>query len=355
MINRIIVLFLLVTSFSFETLSRIEIGDSGNFDDNDVVRNYNETKNMYYNLLKSEDYFETFITNYNKMYRDDSERHRRYSIFLNNLEEINKKNKLNNSAIYKVNKFSDLSKSEIISKYTGLSKPILRQNFCKTILLNQPSSKGPLNFDWRSQNKVTSIKNQGACGACWAFATVGSIESQYAIRNNVLINLSEQELIDCDRVDMGCEGGLLHTAFENIIELGGLKRESEYPYVGYNKRCELSSLNKQFAVKLKGCYRYIVVYEEKLKDLLRAVGPIPIAIDASGIVNYYRGIINECENYGLNHAVLLVGYGVENNIPYWTFKNTWGTDWGEDGYFRVRQNIDACGMVNELTSTAVLE
>ncbi|ADB84400.1 cathepsin [Apocheima cinerarium nucleopolyhedrovirus] len=160
-------------------------------------------------------------------------------------------------------------------------------------------------------------------------------------------------MIDCDYVDMGCDGGLLHTAFEQMIQMGGVKSEIEYPYVGYNDNCRLTDDN--FAIKVKGCYRYIVTREEKLKDLLRAVGPIPIAIDASGIVNYYRGIVNHCENYGLNHAVLLVGYGIENNVPYWTIKNTWGKDWGENGYFRVRQNVNACGMMNELASTAVIE
>ncbi|QYC92697.1 Cathepsin [Trabala vishnou gigantina nucleopolyhedrovirus] len=306
-----------------------------------------------YDLLKAPDYFESFIANYNKMYDDDWEKHKRYNIFKDNLEEINVKNRLNDTAVYKINKFSDLSKNEIISKYTGLHAPQQTVNFCKTIVLDQPPAKGPLNFDWRNQNKVTSIKNQGACGACWAFATLASVESQHAIRTNVHLNLSEQQMIDCDYVDQGCNGGLLHTAFEQMIEMGGVKHEQEYPYHGRNKQCRLT--DDKFAVKIVGCYRYIVVREEKLKDLLRMVGPIPMAIDASDIVNYFAGIINYCRNDGLNHAVLLVGYGVENDIPYWTFKNTWGPDWGEEGYFRVRQNVNACGLSNELASTAVLE
>ncbi|AWW14387.1 v-cath [Hyposidra talaca nucleopolyhedrovirus] len=307
-----------------------------------------------YDLLKAGDYFETFLANYNKMYNDTSEKERRFSIFQHNLEEINQKNRLNDSAVYRINKFADLSKNEIISKYTGLNVPVQTANFCKTIIIDQPPGKGPLNFDWRQQNKVTSIKNQDVCGACWAFATLASIESQYAIKNNVHIDLSEQQMIDCDYVDMGCEGGLLHTAFEQMIQMNGLVQEHEYPYAGVNKPCELRG-DKPGVVKIKGCYRYVVFREEKLKDLLRAVGPIPMAIDASGIVDYHHGIIHFCENYGLNHAVLLVGYGVENSIPYWTFKNTWGEDWGEQGYFRVRQNVDACGMSNELAASAVIE
>lgn len=305
-----------------------------------------------YDTLKSDNSFDQFVANYNKMYNDEHEKTYRYKIFRHNLEEINVKNQRNGSAVYGINKFSDLSKNEIISKYTGLSLPAASQNFCKTIMLDQPPSRGPLNFDWRQQNKVTSVKNQGACGACWAFATLGSVESQYAIKHNQLINLSEQQLVDCDVVDMGCDGGLLHTAFEQMIQMGGLEQEHDYPYQAQNDYCKIDP--SKYVVSIVGCYRYVLQYEEKLKDLLRAVGPIPMAIDAAGIVDYYRGIINYCENNGLNHAVLLVGYGVENNIPYWTFKNTWGSDWGENGYFRLRQNINACGMFNELASSAVL-
>ncbi|AIU41294.1 v-cath [Sucra jujuba nucleopolyhedrovirus] len=306
-----------------------------------------------YDLLKAGDYFENFLANYKKHYNDTLEKNRRFSIFQHNLQEINYKNQLNDSAVYTINKFADLSKNEIISKYTGLNVPIQTTNFCKTIILDQPPGRGPLNFDWRQQNKVTSVKNQGSCGACWAFATLGSIESQYAIRNSVHIDLSEQQMIDCDYVDMGCDGGLLHTSFEQMMEMGGVVEEHDYPYVAANGPCKLNEFSNAI-VRVTGCYRYVVFKEEKLKDLLRAVGPIPIAIDASGIVNYHRGIINYCENYGLNHAVLLVGYGVENNVPFWTFKNTWGSDWGEEGFFRVRQNIDACGMTNELASSAVI-
>ena len=312
---------------------------------------YGVVNSAAYDLLKAPNYFEEFVHRFNKDYGSEVEKLRRFKIFQHNLNEIINKNQ-NDSAKYEINKFSDLSKDETIAKYTGLSLPIQTQNFCKVIVLDQPPGKGPLEFDWRRLNKVTSVKNQGMCGACWAFATLASLESQFAIKHNQLINLSEQQMIDCDFVDAGCNGGLLHTAFEAIIKMGGVQLESDYPYEADNNNCRMNS--NKFLVQVKDCYRYITVYEEKLKDLLRLVGPIPMAIDAADIVNYKQGIIKYCFNSGLNHAVLLVGYGVENNIPYWTFKNTWGTDWGEDGFFRVQQNINACGMRNELESTAVI-
>ncbi|USC25962.1 v-cath [Palpita vitrealis nucleopolyhedrovirus] len=306
-----------------------------------------------YDFLKATNYFEEFVQRFNKNYDDEHEKLRRFKIFEHNLHEIIYKNKNDDSAKYEINKFADLSKNEIISKYTGLSLPVNIQNFCKIVVLDDPPIKGPLEFDWRNLNKVTNVKNQDMCGACWAFATLSSLESQFAIKYNKLIDLSEQQMIDCDSVDAGCDGGLLHTAFEAIMDMKGLQIETDYPYEGINNNCRSNS--KNFIVKIKDCFRYIPTYEEKLKDLLRTVGPIPMAIDAADILNYKHGIIKYCADHGLNHAVLLVGYGVENNIPYWTFKNTWGTDWGEDGFFRLQQNVNACGMKNDLIATATIE
>nr|Q9WGE0.1 RecName: Full=Viral cathepsin; Short=V-cath; AltName: Full=Cysteine proteinase; Short=CP; Flags: Precursor [Hyphantria cunea nucleopolyhedrovirus]AAD31760.1 cysteine proteinase [Hyphantria cunea nucleopolyhedrovirus] len=303
-----------------------------------------------YDLLKAPSYFEDFLHKFNKHYSSESEKLRRFQIFQHNLEEIIIKNQNDTTAQYEINKFSDLSKDETISKYTGLALPLQTQNFCEVVVLNRPPDKGPLEFDWRRLNKVTSVKNQGICGACWAFATLASLESQFAIKHNQLINLSEQQLIDCDYVDAGCNGGLLHTAYEAVMQMGGVQAENDYPYEGSDGNCRVDVA--KFVVKVKKCYRYIAVFEEKLKDLLRIVGPIPVAIDASDIVNYRRGIMRYCSNYGFNHAVLLVGYGVENNVPYWILKNTWGEDWGEQGYFRVQQNINACGIRNELLASA---
>ncbi|QDL57023.1 V-CATH [Dione juno nucleopolyhedrovirus] len=303
-----------------------------------------------YDLLNAPNYFEDFLQKFNKSYSSEFEKLRRFKIFQHNLEEIIEKNRNDSAAQYEINKFTDLSKDETILKYTGLSLPAQTQNFCEVTVLDRPPDKGPLEFDWRRLNKVTSVKTQGMCGACWAFATLGSLESQFAIKYNRLINLSEQQLIDCDSVDAGCEGGLLHTAYEAIMEMGGVQVEHDYPYERRNGDCRVDTA--KFVVNVKKCYRYITVLEEKLKDLLRIVGPLPVAIDASDIVNYKRGIIRYCSNHGLNHAVLLVGYAVENGVPYWILKNTWGTDWGEQGYFRVQQNINACGIKNDLMSSA---
>ncbi len=308
---------------------------------------------LEFNLERAPQYFDTFRSKYNKVYRTEEEKDYRYKIFKTNLELINVKNRQNDSAVYNINKFADLTKNEVIAKFTGLGAAPSLKNFCKPVVVDGPSDYFQDTFDWRQYNKITPIKDQGFCGSCWAFSTIASLESQYAIKYNEQIDLSEQQLVDCDKVDMGCAGGLLHTAFEEMMDMGGVELESDYSYTSVQSTCRLDV--GKFVVHVADCYRYILNSEDKIKDLLHEMGPIALAVDAVDLTDYYGGIIDLCKNYGLNHAVLLVGYGIENNIPFWIIKNSWGTDWGENGYVRVRRDVNACGMVNDLAASAELK
>lgn len=304
-----------------------------------------------YNINSAPLYFEKFISQYNKQYSSEDEKKYRYNIFRHNIESINAKNSRNDSAVYKINRFADMTKNEVVNRHTGLASGDIGANFCETIVVDGPGQRQrPANFDWRNYNKVTSVKDQGMCGACWAFAGLGALESQYAIKYDRLIDLAEQQLVDCDFVDMGCDGGLIHTAYEQIMHIGGVEQEYDYPYKAVRLPCAVKP--HKFAVGVRNCYRYVLLSEERLEDLLRHVGPIAIAVDAVDLTDYYGGVISFCENNGLNHAVLLVGYGIENNVPYWTIKNSWGSDYGENGYVRIRRGVNSCGMINELASSA---
>jgi C1A family cysteine protease len=304
-----------------------------------------------YNINSAPLYFEKFISQYNKQYATDDEKKYRYNIFRHNIESINFKNSRNDSAVYKINRFADMTKNEVVNRHTGLASGDAGANFCETIVVDGPAQRQrPASFDWRNYNKVTAVKDQGMCGACWAFAGLGALESQYAIKYDRLVDLAEQQLVDCDYVDMGCDGGLIHTAYEQIMRMGGVEQEIDYPYRAERLPCALKP--HKFAVGVRNCYRYVLLNEERLEDLLRHVGPIAVAVDAVDLTDYYGGIVSFCENNGLNHAVLLVGYGVENNVPFWTLKNSWGSDYGESGYVRVRRGVDSCGMINELASSA---
>ena len=115
----------------------------------------------------------------------------------------------------------------------------------------------PASWDWREHGAVTEIKNQGSCGSCWAFSAIGNIEGQYAIKNKEAISLSPQQLVDCDKVDEGCNGGLMDNVFKYLMEQGGLNTEADYPYEGKQKTCryvESKNKTKVTGYKLKLCY-----------------------------------------------------------------------------------------------------
>ncbi|XP_050667715.1 uncharacterized protein LOC126967282 [Leptidea sinapis] len=214
----------------------------------------------------------------------------------------------------------------------------------------------PDSFDWRDKNVVTPVKNQGACGSCWAFSCIGSVESQYAIKNQRLALFSEQQLVDCDDRSFGCAGSMgIDYPFLYLMEKGGLL-ESDYPYIGMDGVCQYKQEKVQ--VKLSGC-RSLVVNgdEEKLKALIYKYGPASIAVAASELKSYRGGIVSDytCYDYSVNHAVLLVGYGSEGGVPYWIVKNSWGSEWGENGFFRMQRGVNCLNLLVAEPVQAIVE
>jgi cathepsin F len=314
---------------------------------------------LEYDLADAENLFNDFIVKYNKQYKNEDEKRTKFEIFKHNLQILNEKNKLDSSAVYDINYHSDMSKNEFLRKQTGFkinlkNNAMLKKNIqCQHKLISgQPSCLLPESFDWRDRNAVTSVKNQQDCGSCWAFSTIANVESQYAIKHNTLVDLSEQQLVDCDKINFGCDGGLMHWALEEAIRMGGLAAENQYQYKGIDSICK--DVDEK-AVKILSCTQYDLRSEEKLKELLVSNGPISVAIDVVDVLDYKSGISTNCEfKNGLNHAVLLVGYGIENNVPFWTLKNSWGETWGEKGYFRLKRGRNSCGILNEYAASAVL-
>lgn len=171
------------------------------------------------------------------------------------------------------------------------------------------------------------------------------------ISTGKLISLSEQELVDCDTSgeDQGCEGGLMDNAFKFIEQNKGLATEDNYPYSGVDGTCN----KKKEAISAAKINGYEDVPANSEADLLKAVTnqPISVAIDASGSAFqfYSSGVFTgECGTE-LDHGVTAVGYGTANEgSDYWLVKNSWGTEWGEDGYIRMQRNVGAkeglCGI-----------
>lgn len=217
----------------------------------------------------------------------------------------------------------------------------------------QLRSEIPSSWDWRTQGAVTKVKHQGGCGACWAFAAAGHIEGLYYLKNRVLKDFSIQQMIDCSKRDNGCHSGMAGRALEYIRRTKGLQFAEDYPYIRRQARCKYNpNLAAANVITTKRLESY---NEEYIKKVLYKYGPLPIAINATKFMYYRGGIMNysNCNPRVLNHAVLLVGYGSKNGQDYWIMKNTWGSSWGEGGYFRVARGVGMCGL-NRYIVRAVL-
>ena len=198
----------------------------------------------------------------------------------------------------------------------------------------------PKSVDWRDKNVVTDVKNQKECGSCWAFSTTGSIEGIIAIKEGILHNISEQELVDCSTKNNGCMGGSMDYAFQYVIN-NGLCNEKDYPYEALRDECRKDECNSVINIT---DYKNIYPNEMVLKRAV-AQQPVSVAIQAnlSSFHFYSKGIYND-PNCGdqLDHGVLIVGYGSDDelNMDYWIVKNSWGNDWGENGYIRIQRNVE---------------
>uniref|UniRef100_A0A7N9CM72 Cathepsin F n=1 Tax=Macaca fascicularis TaxID=9541 RepID=A0A7N9CM72_MACFA len=265
------------------------------------------------------------------------------------------------------------SPSSVISQNTFLPMPcppLLAEEEFRTIYLNpllreEPGNKmkqdksvgdlAPPEWDWRSKGAVTKVKDQGMCGSCWAFSVTGNVEGQWFLNQGTLLSLSEQELLDCDKMDKACMGGLPSNAYSAIKNLGGLETEDDYSYRGHMQACNFSA--EKAKVYINDSVE-LSQNEQKLAAWLAKKGPISVAINAFGMQFYRHGISRPlrplCSPWLIDHAVLLVGYGNRSDIPFWAIKNSWGTDWGEKGYYYLHRGSGACG-VNTMASSAVVD
>ncbi|NXI32190.1 CATH protein, partial [Sterrhoptilus dennistouni] len=190
----------------------------------------------------------------------------------------------------------------------------------------------------------------GPCGSCWTFSTTGCLESAIAIATGKLLSLAEQQLVDCAQAfnNHGCSGGLPSQAFEYILYNKGLMGEDSYPYRAKEGRVlHPWSLHSQ---EMRSDPGSLLQYDED--GMVEAVGkhnPVSFAFEVtSDFMHYRKGVYSNprCEHTPdkVNHAVLAVGYGEEDGIPYWIVKNSWGRFWGMQGYFLIERGKNMCGL-----------
>jgi len=307
--------------------------------------------------MSAESAFKEFEEKFGKKYESLEERALRLEVFTRNLMHIEtlQQSERGTATYSHLTPFADLSSDEFSSR-NGF-KPELAQ---PSALAAAPAkhldvTDLPSAFDWREKGAVNPVQNQGSCGSCWAFSTVANIEGAGFVSSNKLVKLSEQELVDCDTKtgDKGCSGGLPSNAFKDMIQNKiGLESETAYPYAGRDGSCRAVSSDEQ--VFISG-WQKISSDEDQMAAALLKYGPLSIGLNAGPMQWYHGGIANPwnvlCSPKAIDHGVAIVGFGTEGTKKYWTIRNSWGTFWGEKGYWRVIRGVGKCGL-NTMVTTA---
>jgi C1A family cysteine protease len=238
--------------------------------------------------------------------------------------------------------FSDLSNDEFVKTYCNLKIPQDKIHAVRGTSDASQLPAAPASVNWVTQGKVTPVKNQGGCGSCWAFATIGSIEALRLITGGAQEIYSEQALVDCTaNTGVGCsacQGGWPAGAM-GWISTNGVTPSTSYPYKGvYQGGNSCPSLPKS-SFKIYGAGS---VAQGNTDELARACAfqPVTVCVDATNFGSYTGGVFSNCGT-AINHAVLLVGY----TDQYWIIKNSWGASWGESGYIRIAKG-NTCGIAN---------
>ncbi|CAD5230537.1 unnamed protein product [Bursaphelenchus okinawaensis] len=196
----------------------------------------------------------------------------------------------------------------------------------------------------------------GQCGSCWAFSITAVVESLNKIHNNVLVSLSEQELVDCDSRDSGCGGGFRGWGFD-FVKKTGLVPEEYYQYQGMAAQCRMPShdLPRVFVDQI---YTFDGD-EEEMADWVATKGPITIGVNVTrGMFAYKSGVFDptefDCTTNSLgSHALAVIGYGVEKGQKYWLLKNSWGPAHGEAGYIKMRRGVNSCGFAKNVYTALI--
>ena len=278
--------------------------------------------------------FTNFQEKFAKKYENVQELETRFSVFRENFRNIITHNAdRNQSFTMGVNQFTDLTPEEFKAQMIrGLKAPVGSYG-CGTF--SNSASGTPASIDWRTKGAVTTVKDQGQCGSCWTFSSTGAMEGAWAIAKGQLIDLAEQELVDCAGLkygSMGCNGGQMEGAFKFIIE-NGQCAASSYPYTAKDGTCHSCSA----VAHATSCSDVKPNDQLSLKAAV-AKQPVAVAIEADTkyFQSYSGGVLTSSScGTSLDHGVLAVGYGEENGQKYWLVKNSWGTSWGEQGYVKI--------------------
>ncbi|MED6175102.1 Cysteine protease rd19a [Stylosanthes scabra] len=317
-------LFALLLFFFF--VSPISSSEDGGADDA-VIRQVVGDGDGDAHLLGVEHHFAAFKRRFEKVYSTQEEHDYRFAVFKANMRRARRHQRMDPSAVHGITRFSDMTESEFRNNVLGLRGVRLPSDANKAPIL--PTNDLPSDFDWRDHGAVTPVKNQ----------------------------CDPDEPGSCDS---GCNGGLMNSAFEYILKSGGIMREEDYPYKGSDRgTCKFDKTKIAASV---ANFSVVSLDEDQIAANLVKNGPLAVAINAVFMQTYIGGV--SCPyicSRRLDHGVLLVGYGSGGyspirmkEKPYWIIKNSWGGNWGENGYYKICRGRNICGVDTMVSSVAAV-
>lgn len=324
----------------------------------------NAVSSVTLNLSKSEieSQFEQFKKTYSKTYSSSKIENFRKQVFTKSLEVIQKINSKKSSFVAGVTKFSDNTHEEIqknlltyreeeetlpvggtvITSLFQSKKLKSRTKQASCFITNTASLATPI--DYRTSALISPIRDQGWCGCCWAFSTVFNLEYMFMRKTGRLVDLSVQHLVDCNINNLACDGGTITRAFTWHTTVPTTDAVS-YPYIDGKGTCKFATttaITPSYSTLINTPTTLLKTTTDNIINALRNFGPLVTTMDASFLYYYVSGIFDPAvfDNYACtatNHAVNIVGAGIDTDTGkiYYIVRNSWGTGWGEAGYFRV--------------------
>jgi len=227
-------------------------------------------------------------------------------------------------------------------------------------ITDEMRAAAPDSLDWSAKGATTEVKDQGNCGSCWAYSATEGIEAGLYMTTGQVMKLSNQQIVSCDKSDDGCDGGDLPTAFQYVQQNGGIDLQSDYPDTSSSSGRDGKCKKKANKVVKVTDYQYAVApceggacknqKESDMKAALNTYGPLSVCVNANDWDDYTKGVYTKkCSGSynSLDHCVQLVGYDTTASTPYWKVRNSWASDWGENGFIRLPMGKNACGIADE--------